>query len=112
LTDTQAEFKLLKINGVTSTNINLFFGDGSPKTVTGLDTMTIKPAFTQVTPAIGSSGGSLLSISAPGLGQLTKDVNIYNTVSKSNICDKVTVTAFGTFTCMTKKVEVKATDKL
>jgi len=67
--DTEAVFKLTKINLLTSTKIALFFGDGSPKTVTGLDTMTIVPTLTQVTPNVGSSGGSLLSITAPGLGE-------------------------------------------
>lgn len=62
LSDTEAVFKLTKINLLTSSKISLFFGDGSPKTVTGLDTMTIVPSLTQVTPAIGSSGGSLLVI--------------------------------------------------
>jgi len=70
LTETEAVFKLTKINLLTSTKINLFFADGSPKTVTGLDTMTIKPTLAQVTPAIGSSGGSLLVISAPGVGEM------------------------------------------
>jgi hypothetical protein len=112
LTDTEAVFKLVKMNVLTSTNINVYFTDGSPMTVTGLDTMTIVPSFTQVTPNLGSSGGSLINILAPGLGELNKEVNIYNSKSKANICEKVTFTGMGAFTCMTKQVEVDALDKL
>lgn len=100
------------MNTLTSTNINVYFTDGSPQTVTGLDTMTIVPSLTQVTPSLGSTGGSLLNIQAPGLGELNTGVDIYNSQSKENICEKVTFTGMGAFTCLTKKVEVKVTDKL
>lgn len=71
--------------------------------------MTIVPALQSITP-IGSSGGALINVQASGLGEQNAEVNLYHEATTTNLCDEVTFTGFGAFTCKTKKVDIAAAD--
>ena len=69
----------------------------------------------QVSPSIGSSGGTLVTVSGVGFGlDQNKDsgVNLYHVQSDTNLCSTVEVTDYGTFTCQTIATEISDTDEL
>lgn len=80
-----------------------------------INTITYTPAFFKVTPSSGAStGGTLLTVTGTGFGVNTSGLNLRNwTVSTtSNICSEVKVIAYGTFTCLTTKGAVAATNDI
>lgn len=42
--ETEAVFQITEMDSITSSNIRLYFADGSPITVTGLDKITVEPS--------------------------------------------------------------------
>ena len=64
----------------------------------------------------GSQGGTLLTVKGTGFGVqtgLTSILGLKNvTKNVANLCTKVEVTGYGTFTCLTSAVAVASTDVL
>ena len=65
-------------------------------------TATMEPVLLSISPSSGSSGGTLITVTGSGFGQTnTTAVNLING-SNQEICETVTMTGYGTFTCLTK----------
>ena len=63
------------------------------------------PNLVSISPSSGSSGGTLLTVIGTGFGVDTQGVNLVDATGQE-LCQVVTVTGYGTFTCLTKSVEV------
>jgi hypothetical protein len=64
------------------------------------------PTLVSVSPSSGSSGGTLLTVTGTGFGVNTSGVNLVQVSTGEEICQSVTVSAYGTFTCLTKAMEI------
>lgn len=110
-TDTEATFTLSGINSESANVVEIFMADGLP---TGFDTITtvaVTPNLVSISPATGSAGGTLLTVTGTGFGTSTAGVDLVK-ADGASVCDKVTVTGYGTFTCMTKSEEITSSDTL
>ena len=65
-----------------------------------------------VTPQVGSSGGTLITVSGHGFGVNTEGLQVWHEQSDSDICEEVEVLEYGKFTCLTKAMEILPTDTL
>ncbi|MCP4566435.1 MAG: hypothetical protein GY841_02510, partial [FCB group bacterium] len=110
-TDTEATFTLTGLDHESTNTVSIYMPDGLP---TGYDTITtvpVTPNLVSISPATGSAGGTLLTVTGTGFGVKTEGVTLAK-ASGDSVCDKVTITGYGTFTCMTKAEEITASDVL
>jgi hypothetical protein len=106
------KFVLVEVLDRTTRDIELYFDDGLPK---GYDTVLTQLWFGQqvysIGPAVGSAGGTLLTIkTAAGIGANT-DVSGWRLEARikkqwTPICDDITFVTYGTLTCTTYAMEV------
>lgn len=110
-TDTEVKFTLVGLDHESTNSVQLYMPDGYP---TGFDTITavaVTPNLVSISPATGSAGGTLLTVTGTGFGSKTEGVDLVKS-DGSSVCDKVTVTGYGSFTCMTKAEEITSADVL
>ncbi len=75
--------------------------------------MTFTPNFYLITPTnAGSEGGTLLTVSGTGFGIKTAGLGLYNVTTSKSLCKKVTVTGYGSFTCLTNALPVALTNTI
>ena len=110
--DTVATFTLGGMLDETSSNVQVYFPDGLPTGYTEVASLTVAPTLVSVSPATGSSGGTLLTITGTGFGTATEGVNLLQGAGGTEICDEVNITGYGTFTCLTKAMEIQSTDEI
>jgi len=65
-----------------------------------------------VSPSTGSSGGTLLTVTGTGFGTSTEVINLVHESSSTEMCEEVIITGYGTFTCLTKAMEITAGDTI
>ena len=86
--------------------------DGLPSQYINFTTATMEPKLLSISPSTGSSGGTLITVTGSGFGATnTTDVQLVNQ-SGNQLCDTVTMTGYGTFTCLTKQTDIATTDTL
>lgn len=104
-------FTITSLKSSSSTKIGMFVADGLPNGFENISSLTFTPAFVSVSPNTGgSAGGTLLTVTGTGFGVDTTGLGINK--GTTPLCAKVTVTGYGSFTCMTNPVEVLSTDVL
>ena len=108
---TQATFRLVDVESTSSSDIKFFTAEGIPQGSIAYHSYT--PALTSVSPAIGSSVGTLLTVTSVGFDSANADqLNLYHTLTAQNICASVDSVSYGTFSCQTIALEITAADEL
>ena len=69
------------------------------------------PNLLTISPSSGSAGGTLLTVTGTGFGTATAGLTLVDS-SGTDVCASVSITGYGTFTCMTKAVEILTTNAL
>lgn len=64
-----------------------------------------------ISPASGSAGGTLLTVTGTGFGKKSTGITLVDSTDK-DVCEKVEITGYGTFTCLTKPGEILKSNKL
>lgn len=111
-TDTEATFTLAGLNKESGNKVEIFFPDGFPTGYDTVNTVAVTPNLVSISPAAGSAGGTLLTVTGTGFGANSEGVTLVKASDSSDVCDKVTITGYGSFTCMTKAEEILSTDTL
>ena len=70
------------------------------------------PTLVSISPSTGSSGGTLITVTGTAFGVNTADVTLVNESSGEDVCQSVTITGYGSFTCLTKVMEISSSDSL
>ena len=97
----------------TSANVQIYFPDGFPSGYAEfVSSITVTPTLVSVSPSTGSSGGTLLTVTGNGFGTSTEGINLIHESSGSEMCEEVSITGYGTFTCLTKAMEITAGDTI
>ena len=96
----------------SSADVKIYFPDGLPTGFKDFSSIKVVPTLVSVSPSSGSSGGTLLTVTGTGFGIKTQKVNLVQKASGAEICAEVTVTGFGTFTCLTKAMEITSSDEI
>jgi hypothetical protein len=91
--------------------VRVYFADGLPAGYDSFLTATIAPTLVSISPSTGSAGGTLITVTGTGFGTDSADLNLQHS-SGSDICDEVNVTGYGTFTCLTKVMEISSSDAI
>jgi hypothetical protein len=111
LTETEATFTITYIEGIESNDVQIYFADGSSEESASYS-ISVVPSLLTVSPSTGSAGGSLIHVTGSGFGPQTEGLNLVRTSSSTNLCQTVTITAYGAFDCLTVTGDVDATDLL
>lgn len=111
VTETSATFKVIDVSAETSSNVRVYFAAGLP-TDYDRGEITMVPTLVSISPPSGSSGGTLITVTGTAFGANTADVTLINGTTGEDVCDSVTITGYGTFTCLTKAVEINSSDSL
>lgn len=112
MTDTVATFTVTEVLDETSSNVRLYFSNGLPQNYDSYGAATMTPTLVSISPSTGSSGGTLITVTAAAIGVNTADLNLAISSSGEEICETVSVTAYGTFTCLTKAMEITSADTI
>lgn len=109
-----ATFEITRMDSFTSTNVQVYTGEGYPENAEITHTISIDPALLDVQPTVGSAGGSKilvegrgfawsssapLSLFANGL-DLCTSVELYDT--DTNASDNIVTASYTKFWCNTK----------
>lgn len=96
----------------TSSDVKIYFADGLPLGYADISTFSVSPTLVSISPSTGSSGGTLLTITGTGFGTETESMNLVHSSSGTEICEEVNITGYGTFTCLTKAMEIESSDEI
>ena len=111
-TDTEATFTLAGLKSESANKVEIRFPDGFPTGFDTVATIATTANLVSISPATGSAGGTLLTVTGTGFGVDTTGVTLVKTADDADVCETVTMTGYGTFTCMTKAEEILDTDVL
>ena len=111
VTDTVATFRVTEILS-GSPSLRVYFDDGLPAGYDSFNSATVAATLVSISPSTGSSGGTLLTVTGTGFGMDSQDVNLEHTSSATDICEEVTITGYGSFTCLTKAMEIQSSDSI
>jgi hypothetical protein len=103
LSDTEAIFTIDNLVNTTLGGMKLYFAEGSPegfKTVLNT-TLTITPKFKAVSPNLGAAGGTLVKVSAPGIGA-GSNVTL-GFANGTKVCNSTINNATNEFYCLTNQ---------
>ena len=70
------------------------------------------PTLVSISPSSGSSGGTLITVTGTSFGVNTAEVTLIHGSTQEDICQSVSITGYGTFTCLTKAMEISSSDSL
>jgi hypothetical protein len=112
VTETTATFTLIDITDESSADLKIYFPDGLPAGYKDFSSIKVVPTLVSVSPRAGSSGGTLLTVTGTGFGIKTLKVNLLHKATGVEICAEVHVTGYGTFTCLTKVMEINSSDEI
>jgi hypothetical protein len=101
LSSTEAVFTIDNLLNTTIGGMKLYFAEGSPtgyKSVLN-STLTITPKFKAVSPNVGAAGGTLLKVSAPGVGP-NSNVTL-GFANGTKVCNVTINNATNEFYCLT-----------
>jgi hypothetical protein len=91
--------------------VNVYFEAGLPLGYTTVTTIAVTPVLTKISPNSGSAGGTLLTVTGAGFGKRTSGLTLVDSSDK-DVCASVTITGYGSFTCLTKPGEIQKTNAL
>lgn len=111
-TDTQMTFTLGGALDENSNNVQIYLADGYPTGYGAVKSLSVVPTLVSISPATGSSGGTLLTVTATGVGTNSTGINLVIASSGVEVCAEVNMTAYGTFTCLTNAMEITSADEL
>jgi hypothetical protein len=108
--DTTATVTITDMLDETSSNVQIYWTDGLPTGYADFASLTVVPTVVSISPSTGSSGGTLITVTGTGFGTSTEDVNLIDENSDTEICEEVKMISYGSFTCLTKAMEITAGD--
>lgn len=100
----EAIFTLTNLSGVDSSDVHIYTSEGYPEGGQISHAFEAYPAILTITPSVGSSGGSIISVTGSGFGTETVGLNLL--ADGETLCSVVEITAYGEFTCLTNAIEV------
>lgn len=103
MTSTEAVFTVDNLLNTTIGGMKLYFAEGTPtgyKSVLN-STLTITPKFKAVSPNVGAAGGTLLKVSAPGVGP-SSNVTL-GFANGTKVCNVTINNATNEFYCLTQQ---------
>jgi len=109
--NTEAKFTLTHLDSETANVVKVYFADGLPTGHDKIKTVAITPNLVSITPATGSVGGTLLTVTGTGFGKKTKSLTLVDGADK-DVCATVEIKGYGSFTCLTKPGEMLKSSKL
>lgn len=89
----------------TGNVVKIYFPDGLPTDYAKVKTVAVTPNMISVSPSSGSAGGTLITVTGTGFGTQTANVKLVDS-SDADVCQTLTITGYGKFTCLTKAVEI------
>ena len=95
----------------SSSNVQIYFADGLALNYASFTSVTVVPTLVSISPASGSAGGTLLTVTGTGFGSSTTGLNLEHATG-GDICDEVTILGYGSFTCLTKAMEIVSGETL
>lgn len=111
---TTATFTVTNALGRSTDDVVVYFADGLPSGHDQLGRLNLEPRIFAVSPATGSAGGTLLTITGSGFGvnDNGEDLSLQARTPSGwqDICAEVEVVSYGVVTCLTRQMEGQ-TDK-
>ena len=112
VTDSQATFAVTDALDSVTTNARFYFADGLPTNFDSKSFIEMEPSLVSISPSTGSSGGTLITVTGAGFGVNTIGLNLAIYGDSDTICEEVTITGYGSFTCLTKEMQISASDTI
>lgn len=109
---TSATFAVTEALDETTDNLRVYFNDGLPFNFDSHTSATMVPTLVSISPSSGSSGGTLLTVTGTGFGVNTASVNLIHESTGDEICQTVTLLGYGSFSCLTKSMEISSGDSI
>lgn len=104
-------FEIVDMLSSSSTDIELYLAEGVPAGMENIAAgITLEPTFISLSPQVGSSGGSLVTVTVSGVGTTATDVMLKN--GSTDFCSEATVVSYGVITCQTIAGEVASSDTI
>ena len=103
VSETEALFSITDVQDWAAPSVVLYFPVGIPEgheTFTDNAGLTLEPRLTRISPNEGSTGGSLITATAPGVGPATADITLVDSAGDS-ICDSLEIVAYSQIECRT-----------
>jgi hypothetical protein len=103
VSETEALFSITEAMGGAAEDVSvvLYFPIGIPEGAEAFDAgLALEPKLTRVSPNEGSTGGSVITATAPGVGMATEGIELVDSAGQS-ICDSLEVVAYGQLECTT-----------
>ena len=91
--------------------VTIYFPDGYPAGYDTVTTVAVTPNLVSISPATGSAGGTLLTVTGTGFGSKTTGLTLVDSTG-ADVCARVENISYGTFNCMTKPGEILKTNAL
>jgi hypothetical protein len=102
--DTMAVFNIIDVKELESKDVNLFFPAGLPIGHEFIRAgITVSPKLLQISPPSGTPGGTLLTVTAPGIGSNTEGIDLLRPDGNSICYEPGWVVEYGKFQCWTKR---------
>ena len=98
----------LSTTSTTVVTLKTLEGYVSADSITAIGTVEITPKMTSVYPSIGSTMGTTVLVTAPGIGINTENVMLNASISgvSTDLCASVTVFEYGRFYCVTNAMTI------
>jgi len=103
VSETEALFRITDVSDSAAPSVVLYFPVGIPEghgAFTEGGGLTLEPRLTRISPNEGSTGGSLITATAPGVGPATEGVELVDSAGDS-ICDSLEIVAYSQIECRT-----------
>jgi hypothetical protein len=84
--DTLVTFAISNVSQAATSSIIFYFEDGLPEGYRSLTPLTLTPTWASVSPSVGSMGGTLLTVIAPGVGTKTSGLNLFDVTANRTVC--------------------------
>ena len=112
VTDSEATFAVTDALDSVTSNARFYFADGLPTNFDTKSFIEMEPSLVSISPSTGSSGGTLITVTGAGFGVNTIGLNLAIYGDSDTICEEVTITGYGSFTCLTKEMQISASDTI
>ena len=103
VSETEALFSITDVQGgaAEDTTVLLYFPIGIPEGHDAFDAgLALEPRLTAISPNEGSTGGSLITVTAPGVGARSATVELVDSAGDS-ICARLEVVSYSQLQCQT-----------
>lgn len=82
--ETTATFTLSHLDHESANKVTIYFPDGLPAGYDTITSFSVTPKLVSIFPAVGSGGGTLLTVTGTGFGENTQGLTL--TVGTTDIC--------------------------